>query len=74
MFLRQCLINLKTGENVRLYYIINEKIKVSNVGDSTGLNKNRVFSVSQNTIDKELYNALLNSKNADGEYEIDLFF
>ena len=73
--------NLNTGENVRLYYIINGelkrsslKTKVSNVGDSTGLNKNRVFSVSQNTIDKELYNALLNSKNADGEYEIDLFF
>ena len=73
--------NLNVSERVRLYFVKNNtlikssfKTKVSNIGDSTGLDKNRIFSVSQNDLDNDLYDELSDSKDSDGYFDIDLFF
>ena len=68
--------NLTTSDYVSLYYgdtlhKIPVKLKVVNVGDYLGNNKNRFFAVSLNSLDKRLLGSLY---NADGELDIDLFF
>ena len=68
--------NLTTSDYVSLYYgdtlhKIPVKLKIVNVGDYLGNNKNRFFAVSLNSLDKKLLGSLY---NADGELDIDLFF
>lgn len=74
--------NLKEGDYVRFYYVVNGalkksviKTKITNVGDYTNADKSHVFSVSQNTIDKNFYDELSKTYDVNTDsFTLDVFF
>ena len=74
--------NLVSGDYVRLYYVFGGelikstiKTKVNGVGDTDGANKKRCFSTSRNSLDKKLYESLIESYDGNTDsFSLDVYF